>query len=149
MSNQHFSKSVEASPNIYLFLDCDAIDRQSRHPLVCLSKLTILRAASTHCPVLRNFLHAVYRAIKSHIQVTSIDSALRDGHFHSMMEITKTVEFDADTESRYEQHTDTAAGDSTFRNPNLESHLLITHVEVIKQFEKEIDDFPEYVCCQL
>ena len=64
------------------------------------------------------------------------------------MEITKTVEFDADTESRYEQHTDKAAADSTFRNPNLESHL-ITHVEVIKQFEKEIDDFPEYVCCQL
>ena len=146
MSNQHFSKSVEASPNIYLFLDCDVIHRQSRHPLVCLSKLTILRAASTHYPVLRNFLHAVYRAIKSHIQVTGIDSALRDGHFHSMMEITKTVEFDADTESRYEH---ILTQQQTFRNPNLESHLLITHVEVIKQFEKEIDDFPEYVCCQL
>ena len=61
--NQHFSRSVEASPNNDLFLDCNAIDRQG-HPLVCFndskcfSKLRILRAASTHYPVLRNFLHA-------------------------------------------------------------------------------------------
>ena len=30
------------------------------------------------------------------------------------------------------------------RDPNLESHLLITHAKIIKE---EIEDFPEYACC--
>ena len=33
------------------------------------------------------------------------------------------------------------------RYPNLESHCLITHAKIIKDFEKEIEDFPEYACC--
>ena len=62
--NEHFSKSVEGSPinDLYLFfyaINCEC------HPLVSfndsngVSKLRILRAASTHYPVLRNFLHAL------------------------------------------------------------------------------------------
>ena len=68
--NEHFSKSVETSPNNDIYLHCYAVDREG-HPLVCfndsncVSKLRILRAASTHYPLLRNFLHALYNAIKS------------------------------------------------------------------------------------
>ena len=152
--NEHFSKSVEASPNNDIYLDCYAVDREG-HPLVCfndsncVSKLRILRAASTHYPVLRNFLHALYNAIKSNVHVTTIDNALCTGDFHSLMEITKIEGFDSllKYESRYEQPTDIVAADSMLRNPNLESHLLLTHAKIIKDFEKEIEDFPEHSCC--
>ena len=152
--NEHFSKSVEASPNNDIYLDCYAIDREG-HPLVCfndgncVSKLRILRAASTHYPVLRNFLHALYNAIKSNVHVATIDNALCAADFHSLMEITKIEGFDSllKYESRYEQPTDIVAADSILRNPNLESHLLLTHAKIIKDFEKEIEDFPEHACC--
>ena len=64
------------------------------HPLVssdvdggCRSKL-ILRAASTHYPLLRNFLHDVHSAISSHACVSEIDKALCTGNFRKLMEIT-------------------------------------------------------------
>ena len=65
------------------------------------------------------------------------------------MEITKIEGFDSllNYESRYEQPTDIVAADSMLRNPNLESHLLITHAKIIKDFEKEIEDFREHACC--
>ena len=65
------------------------------------------------------------------------------------MEITKIEGFDSllNYESRYEQPTDIVVADSMLRNPNLESHLLITHAIIIKDFEKEIEDFPEHACC--
>ena len=59
--NEHFSKSLEASPDSDLYLDCYAINCEG-HPLVCcncVSKLRILRAACTHYPVLGNFLHVL------------------------------------------------------------------------------------------
>ncbi len=52
------------------------------HPLVCSndggcrSTLRILRAASTHYPVLRNFLGHVHSAVRSHLRVYDIDKAL-------------------------------------------------------------------------
>ena len=65
------------------------------------------------------------------------------------MEITKIEGFDSllNYESRYEQPIDIVADDSMLRIPNLESHHLITHPKIIKDFEKEIEDFPEYACC--
>ena len=54
------------------------IDRKG-HPLVCSidsgckSKLRILRAAATHYPLLRKFLHDVYTAIRNHMFVREID----------------------------------------------------------------------------
>ena len=152
--NAHSSKSFEISPNNDIYLDCYAVDCEG-HPLVCfndsncVSKLRILRAASTHYPLLRNFLHALYNAIKSNVHVTTIDNALCTGDFHSLMEITKIEGFDSllKYESRYEQPTDIVVANSMLRNPNLESHFLITHAKIIKDFEKEIEDFPEHACC--
>ena len=98
-----------------------------------MSKLRILRAASTHYPVLRQFLHALYNAITYNLHVTTIDNALCTGDFHSLMEITKIEGFDSllSYESRYEQSIDIVADDSILRNANLESHLLITHAKII------------------
>ncbi len=149
--NQHYAKVVD----IYN-AEFSTVDRIG-HPLVCSndggcqSVLRILRAASTHYPVLRNFLHHVNTGIRCHMLVFDIDKALRAGDFHTLMEITKMVDFEAvlsnDVQSSFEHCTDGVTADSVLRQPNLESQLQITHAHVITQLEKEIDDFPDNVCC--
>ena len=66
-------------------------------------------------------------------------------------EITQVERFEGllnnDIESRYEQCTDGEHPCSPLRQPNLEAQLLITYAGLIAELEKEIDDFPEYVCC--
>ena len=64
---------------------CSFIDLKG-HPLVCYdndtqcrSKLRILRAMSTHYPVLRNFLQGLYSGMKRHMYVATIDNALSAG----------------------------------------------------------------------
>ena len=125
------------------------------HPLVCSSssggcqsKLRVLRAASTHFPVLRQFLHDVHSAIRSHMCVFEIDKALCAANCYTLMEITNVEKLETllsnDVESSYEQSTDVK---SALRQPSLETNLFITHAGIIAQLEKEINDFPEYVCC--
>ena len=78
----HYSKLVKSCP----------VDRIG-HPIVCYcgslctSQLRILRAASTHFPVLRQLLRAVHSAIASHKFVLEIDEALSAGDYHKLMEI--------------------------------------------------------------
>ncbi len=80
-----------------------------------------------------------------------IDKALCAGDFHTIMEITKMVDFEAvlsnDIQSSFEHCTDDITADSVLRQPNLESQLLITHAHLITQLEKEIDDFPDNAFC--
>ena len=102
--NQHYSKIVDGNNS--------TVDLKG-HPLVCSndggcqSKLRILRAASTHYPVLGNFMHHVHSAIRSHSCVHDIDEALCDGDFHALMEITNVDGIESllsnDVESSYEQ----------------------------------------------
>ena len=80
----------------------------------CQSKLRVLRAASTHFPVLRHFLDKLETLLSN------------------------------DVDSSYEQSTDVI---SAIRQPSLETQPFITHAGQIVELEKEIDDFPEYVCC--
>ena len=129
------------------------IDRKG-HPLVCSidsgckSKLRILRAAGTHYPLLRKFLHNVYTAIRSHMFVREIDRALCAGDFHALMELTDMTDLETmltnDVESTYEQCTDSTV-EGVF--PHLESQLAVTHAKLIAELEKEISDYPEHVCC--
>ena len=151
--NEHYTKvgSKEYDNDTCSFIDLKG------HPLVCYdndtqcrSKLRILRAVSTHYPVLRNFLHGLYSGMKSHMYVVTIDNALSAGDFHSLMEITNLEFynlFSTNVEEKYEQHTDTVAVGSMLRNPNLESHLLTTYAKLMIDLDKEIDDYPEHVCC--
>ena len=81
--NGHYSKVIEFS-----FVGLQG------HQLVCstdgggcLSKLKILRAASAHFPVLRQFLHGVHSAIRSFMCVFQIDKALCIGNYQNLMEI--------------------------------------------------------------
>ena len=64
------------------------------HPIVCYtgdsctSTLRILRAASTHFPVLRKFLVHVTTALTCHKIVCNIDNALQCGNYKKLMQIT-------------------------------------------------------------
>ena len=105
----------------------------------CQSKLRILRAASTHYPVLGN-LHRVHSAIRSHSCVHDIDEALCDGDFHALMEITNVDDFESllsnDVESSYEQCTDTVVADSMLRQPHLGS-VYISAIRVSVEIQNE------------
>ena len=65
------------------------------HPIVCYiddsctSTLKILRAASTHFPVLRKFLSHVSDALSAHKIVYEISSALKNGNHQSLITITR------------------------------------------------------------
>ena len=130
-----------------------AIERKG-HPLICSigtgckSQLRILRAAATHYPLLRKFLHDVHTAIRSHVFVHDIDQALCAGDFRALMELTEMTDFETmltnDVESTYEQCTDSTVG-AVF--PQLESQLVVRHAKLITQLDKHINDYPEYVCC--
>ena len=143
--NVHYTKLISSCPVAL-----------KGHPLVCShvdggcqSKLRILRAASTHYAVLRNFLHDVHSAISSHTCVSEIDKALCTGNFRKLMEITHMTRFEKllsnDLQACYQQCTDLACVD--LNQPNLELQLEITHAALISELEKEIDDFPEHACC--
>ena len=83
--------------------------------------------------------------------VFEIDKALCSGNYQRLMQTTNVDKLDAllsnDVSSSYEQSTDTKCADSALRHPNLETQLLITHAGLIDELEKEINDFPEYICC--
>ena len=148
--NGHYTKVVD---------DDNSVVYCKSHPIVCSndggckSKLRILRAASTHYPVLGNLLHHVNDAVRSSSRVDNIDEALCAGDFHALMELTKVDDFDTlfsnDVESSYEQCTSSADGDSMLRQLHLESQLLFTHAQLIAWLEKEIDDFLELACWSL
>ena len=141
--NQHYTKYVDNTVQL------------KGHPLVCSndggchSKLRILRSAATHYPVLVTLSHHVYRAIGAHVGVQMIDRALSIGDFHTLMEITKICDFETllsiDINTSYEQCTE--AADSVLIHAGVENKLLIEHAHLITQYEREIDDYPEHVCC--
>ena len=141
--NQHYTKYVDTTMQL------------KGHPLVCFndsgchSKLRILRSAATHYPVLVTLSHHVYQAIGAHVGVQMIDRALGSGDFHTLMEITKTCDFESllsnDIDTSYEQCTE--AADSVLIHAGVENKLLIEHAQLITQFENEIDAYPEHVCC--
>ena len=143
--NQHYSKVVDGNSSVKLKGPSLVCSNDGG----CHSRLRILRAASTHYPVLTKFLSYLYTAINSHLSVCNVDNALSNGDFNSLMGITNTDSCEAllcnDIETRYEQCTDTAS--ENLREPISESQLMIKHAHIISQLEKEIDDYPQHVCC--
>ena len=114
----------------------------------CGSQVRILRAASTHFPKLRAFLRQVNSAIVSHKCVCEIDQVLGTGDYSKLMKMAgiKNIEslLGNDVDHKYEEITH---DNSYLRQPDLEDKLIFTHAALITEFKKEIDDFPEHVCC--
>ncbi|CAI8022425.1 hypothetical protein GBAR_LOCUS13170, partial [Geodia barretti] len=125
------------------------------HPIVCYSgdyctsTLRILRAASTHFPVLRRFLAHVTSALSAHRIVYDIDNALKNGNHQRLLQITQVESLlSCNVEQNYQKLT--PVDSSALRRPNIEMELAIAHAASIAGFEKEIDDFPEHacICCE-
>jgi hypothetical protein len=125
------------------------------HPIVCYSgecctsTLRILRAASTHFPVLRRFLAHVTSALSAHRIVRDIDNALKNGNHQRLLQITQVESLlSCNVEQNYQKLIPVQC--SALRRPNLEMELAIAHAALIAGFEKEIDDFPEHacICCE-
>ena len=78
----------------YARLVGDSVIDLKGHPIVCYtgdsctSTLRILRAASTHYPILRRFLAYVTDALSSHRALCDIDNALKSGNHNSLVKIT-------------------------------------------------------------
>ena len=144
--NQHYTKYVDTLQHTV---------QLKGHPLVCSndggchSQLRFIRSAATHYPVFFTLSHHVYRAIGAHVGVQKIDRALCSGDFHTLMEITKISDFKTllsnEIDTSYEQCTE--AADSVLTHAGVENKLLIEHAQLITQFESEVDDYPEHVCC--
>ena len=141
----HYSKLVGSSP----------VGLRG-HPIVCYngelctSVLRILRAASTHFPVLRKFLAHVTTALSAHRSVCDIDNALKNGNHRSLIKITGVKSLlSCDVEEKYQKLTPVDCSDS-LRRPTLETELAIAHAALIAGYEKEIYDFPEHacICCE-
>ena len=142
--NEHYTKLVH-----------DCTTELMGHPLVCyngggcLSKLRILRTGAVHYPVLRTLLRLTYSALSSHTCVKNIDKALCDGDFQTLMEIAKISDYNAllsnEVEKTYTQCTE--AGNDVFLQPGIEDRLLDKHAQIITEYEKEVDDYPNRICC--
>ena len=147
--NGHYTKAVVREDTGSIIVDLQGHTLPCFNDGGCCSQLRILRAASTHYSVLRMFLNHVYSAITSHLGVLNIDKALSTGDLHFLKEITKVPDFAVlltnDLDCSYEQHIDAAVASPVLKS--VESRLLIAHVQVISDLEKEIDDDPEHACC--
>ena len=140
----HYSKLVGTEP----------VDLRG-HPIVCYSgerctsTLRILRAASTHFPLLRRFLAHVTSALSAHRIVCDIDNALKNGNHQRLLQITQVESLlSCNVERNYQKLIPIQY--SALRRPNIEMELVIAHAALITGFEKEIDDFPEHacICCE-
>ena len=142
--NGHYTRLIGSNP----------IDLKG-HPLVCSnsarcqSKLRVLRAASTHFPVLRKFLRQTHSAITNHKCVFEIDKALCTGNYEKLMNIANIEKFESllcnEVEASYEHSAGVESVHSALRQPILEEQLLISHAKLIAELEKEIEDYPEHV----
>ena len=160
---EHFSKSITSlvfEDDSSVSIEHSSVERKG-HPLVCYvgnhcsdyackSKLRILRAAATHYPTLRNFLNYIYSALKSHMIIYSIDTALHNGDYQSLLQLTDMGNFEAIFDNDVNFSLQSSANGSGFRRPNLETYLAITHANIIAQYEKEVDDNHEHpcICCE-
>ena len=146
--NGHYNKATATTHNAALTTKCMG------HPFVCFldsgctSKLRILRAASTHFPVLRRFLGALYRAINSHNLICDMDKALCEGDFHYLMSATGSNDFKSVLSNIIDMSSAQSAPNksSGFRRPDLELDLLTTYADTIVEYERAVDDYPVIPC---
>ena len=142
--NGHYTKSVHSLP----------VGLRG-HPIVCdscTSTLKILRAASTHFPVLRKFLSLVSDVLSAHKIMCEIDDAYKNGNHQNIMRITRVKSLLSSTiDQNYQKLSEIVeCSDFGLRRPTLETKPVIAHAALIAGFEKEIDDFPvnACICCE-
>ena len=96
----------------------------------CVSKLRILRKASTHYATLRVVLRQIYKALQCFDKIIAINSALEGGDYKQLLNVTgiKTINNLLDP-----SHTNTVSSDSDtsgLRDPDLENKITTEHDRV-------------------
>uniref|UniRef100_A0A1X7VB96 Uncharacterized protein n=1 Tax=Amphimedon queenslandica TaxID=400682 RepID=A0A1X7VB96_AMPQE len=130
--------------------------KKNGHPLACFeddseckSKPRILRAASPHYPMLCTFLRNIYQAINYDDAVSVIDQALSEGDVDALIKIA--TESDPSNEksdvAQIFSSRDKSDSNINLRDPDLEEKLLKENVNLKPEFQKEISDQNERVCC--
>ena len=155
MQSSMTTKSLFEQPVHKLREDLNSIDQCSEHghysrPLAghplpctsdCQSSLRALRAAATHFPQLRRFLHLLYEGIRQHRLLESIDTALCTGDFEKLSKLC-AISYCKLLSSKGSSDDSCGAVDSVdavdqpirlqqHKLPDLESHLHVEHAEVI------------------
>ena len=119
------------------------------HPLVCSndsncqSKLRILHAVATHYPKLVTFMHQLYLAIRCLQVLEEIDKALWTGDLEYLISVSGVEEqlgklFCKEVDVVYEMPVD--------EMQDVEYSLLLTHAQLIADYDKVLDDHAEHVC---
>ena len=151
-----FSKDVDEFRQILQNIDSGCpnkydVDKQG-HPLICYeensgctSSIRILRAASPHYPKLRTFLRNVYDAMKFDRRITAIDVALTDNDIDTLIKITTNDEDQVNISKILSSEGDGSS--MSLRDPDIEARLIKDNIHLIAQYEKEISDQNENVCC--
>ena len=110
-----------------------------------------MRCAAVHIPLLLKFSKYVYTALSCHNAIKPIDNALATGDYKKLLEATDNERLqDFFAEKPKERSFVQSLPDSTnlpkFRQPNIETPLLVEHIAVIAKYEKECDDFADIPC---
>ena len=147
--NTHFEKFSHYNPDENQFVFC-AI---AGHPLVCSndsncqSKLRILRAVATHYPKLVTFMHQLYIGIRCLKVLEEIDKVLWTGDLEYLISVSGVEGqlgklFSKEVDVVYEMPVD-----DVDEMQDVESSLLLTHAQLIADYDKVLDDHAEHVCC--
>ena len=116
--------------------------------LSCACPLRVIRASSTHYPILRRFMWLVYSVRKSHLAVVAhIDKALSSGNVE---EVVHTLGFSDLSLVFSEDGSDNAVFVKDHSVPGLgsiEHHLLISNADLIAEVQARWKDDPEFPCC--
>ena len=78
--------------------------------------------------------------------IYNIDTALHNGDYQSLLQLTDIGNFEAIINNDVDFSLQSSANGLGFRRPNLETYLAITHANVIAQYEKEVDNNHEHLC---
>ena len=160
---QNLAKIDINCPNEHYFKkSAQPTDKRLRgHPLVChgndsecKSTLRILRSVSSHYKQLRKFLKLVYKALKYDFMIHCIDNGLHFTDVTLLMKLVNVKEYesllykgeesDDDVDGKHAVNVDVS---SILRDPYLEDNLHIDYVELMNNFQKEVDDYPINICC--
>ena len=123
------------------------------HPICCefppcSSSLRVIRSAAPHYPVLRGFLWRLYAAYKKHKDIKAIDGMLSSGSVEELIEYLGLQEdlpklFSEDGEEHAvvsEDHSSPGLG-------CIETHLRVTHADLIAELQSIFQDDAEFPCC--
>ena len=106
------------------------------HPIVCQSKLCILRAAAVHYPKEAQFQKSVYEAVKANKTIKDIDEAIHSKQYDCLMKACN-LDFQAllkqntESEPYSEMHVGNVLN-TPFRIKNLEAKLLTRNTIAIR-----------------